>query len=123
VSQRGLGGSPHERLANPKGGKLFFVFTLRISLNSPTLLSLNISRQIEAEVQEDSSVDFSNHKQWNHECGWKNTLNNLRLIIQPLLLFWLIYPWLDIFTNSHLLLGFNHLIAAMNQFKPYYASG
>ena len=73
--------------ANPKGGKLFFVFTLRISLNSPALLSLNISRQIETEAQEDSSVDFSNHKQWNHECGWKNTLNNLRLIIQPLLLF------------------------------------
>jgi hypothetical protein len=29
--------------ANPKGGKLFFMFTLRISLNSPALLSLNIS--------------------------------------------------------------------------------
>ncbi|MBD2533482.1 IS701 family transposase, partial [Nostoc flagelliforme FACHB-838] len=50
-------------------------------------------------------------------------LNNLRLIIQPLLLFWLIYPWLSIFPNSHLFLGFNHLIAAMNQFKPCYASG
>ncbi|OUL18231.1 hypothetical protein BV372_34320, partial [Nostoc sp. T09] len=47
----------------------------------------------------------------------------LRLIVQPLLLFWLIYPWLDIFPNSQLLLGFNHLIAAMNQFKPCYASG
>nr|MDZ8098107.1 IS701 family transposase [Nostoc sp. DedSLP01] len=57
------------------------------------------------------------------ESGWKNTLNNLRLIIQPLLLFWLIYPWLSIFPNSDLLLGFNHLIAAMNQFKPCYASG
>lgn len=46
-----------------------------------------------------------------------------RLIIQSLLLFWLIYSWLDIFPNSHLLLGFNHLIAAMNQFKPWYVSG
>ncbi len=87
VSQRGLGGFPHERLANPKGGKLFFVFTLRISLNSPALLGLNKSRQIETEVKENSDVDFSNHQQWNHECGWKNTLNNLRLIAQPLLLF------------------------------------
>jgi hypothetical protein len=78
--------------ANPKGGKLFFVFTLRISLNSPAFFGLNQSRQIETEVQEDSSVDFSNHKQWNRECGWKNTLNNLRIIIQSLLLFWLIYP-------------------------------
>jgi len=105
------------------GGRLFFVFTLRISLNSPVFLSLNQSPQLETEVQENSDVDFSNHPQWNHEFGWKNTLNNLRLIIQPLLLFWLIYPWLSIFPNSHLLLGFNHLIAAMNQFKPSYASG
>ena len=99
------------------------MFTLRISLNSPAFLGLNQSRKIEAEVQENSSVDFSNHQQWNQECGWKNTINNWRLILQPLLLFWLIYPWLDIFPNSHLLLGFNQLIAAMNQFKPCYASG
>lgn len=101
---------------------IFCVYTM-ISLNSSAFLSLNKSHQIEAESQETSKSDFSNHQQWNHECGWKNILNNLRLIVQPLLLFWSIYPWLYIFPNSHLLLGFNHLIAAMNQFKPYYASG
>jgi hypothetical protein len=101
---------------------IFCVYTM-ISLNSPVFLGLNQSCQIETEVQKDSWVDFSNHQQWNDECGWKNTLNNRRLIIQPFLLFWLIYPWLDIFPNSHLLMGFNHLIAAMNQFKPCYASG
>lgn len=73
-----------------------------ISLNSPAFLSLNKSHQTEAEKQENSYVNFSNHQQWNHECGWKNILNNLRLIVQPLLLFWLIYPWIDIFPNSHL---------------------
>ncbi len=101
---------------------IFCVYTM-ISLNSPVFLSLNQSRQLEIEAQENSDTDFSNHPQWNHEWGWKNTLNNLRLIIQPLLLFWLIYPWLNIFPNSHLLLGFNNLIAAMNQFKPGFASG
>lgn len=100
----------------------FCVYTM-ISLNSPVFLSLNQSRQLEVEARESSDVDFSNHPQWNHESGWKNTLNNLRLIIQPFLLFWSIYPWFSIFPNSHLLLGFNHLIAAMNQFKPCYASG
>jgi len=100
----------------------FCVYTM-ISLNSPAFLGLNQSRKIKTEVQENSSVDFANHQQWNQGYGWKNTINNWRLIIQPLLLFWLIYPWLDIFPNSHLLLGFNHLIAAMNQFKPCYASG
>ena len=101
---------------------IFCVYTM-ISLNSPVFLGLNQSRQIEPKAKENSDINFSNHPQWNHEHGWKNTLNNLRLIIQPLLLFWLIYPWLSIFPNSHLFRGFNHLIAAMNQFKPYYASG
>jgi len=94
-----------------------------ISLNSPAFLSLNQSHQIKTEVQESNSSDFSNHQQWNHESGWKNTLNNLRLIVQPLFLFWLISPWLDIFPNSDLLVGFNHLISAMNQFKTFYSSG
>jgi hypothetical protein len=43
--------------------------------------------------------------------GWKNALNNLRLIIQPLLLLCLIYPWLDIFPCANLLIGFNLLLA------------
>ena len=101
---------------------IFCVYTM-ISLNSPVLLGLNQSRKIETKAQANNDVDFYNHPQWNNEYGWKNTLNNLRLIIQPLLLFWLIYPWLGIFPNSRLLLGFNHLISAMNQFKPAYAPG
>ncbi len=91
--------------------------------NSPAFLSLNQSHQVETKVQDSKPKPFSAHQQWNHHSGWKNTLNNLRLIVQPLFLFWLIYPWLDIFPNPDLLLGFNYLISAMNQFKPFYASG
>ncbi|MBE9211101.1 IS701 family transposase, partial [Nostoc sp. LEGE 06077] len=90
---------------------IFCVYTM-ISLSSPPFLSLNQAPS-ETEIQDSayiSCVVFSNHEQWNHDCGWKNTLNNLRLIVQPLLLFWLIYPWLNVFPNSDLLLGFNHLI-------------
>lgn len=94
-----------------------------ISLSSPAFLALHQSARIETEVQKSNWVDFSNHQQWNHDSGWKNIINNLRLIVQPLLLFWLIYPWVDIFPNFNLLLGFNHLISAMNQFKPFYSSG
>jgi hypothetical protein len=39
-----------------------------------------------------------------------------------MLLFWLIHPGLEIFPNSNLLLGFKHLIDAMNQFQPFYSS-
>ncbi|MBH8577207.1 IS701 family transposase [Nostocaceae cyanobacterium CENA369] len=101
---------------------IFSVYTM-ISLNSQPFLALSQSGKIPTGIKEDSDVDFSNHKLWNNESGWKNTLNNLRLLLQPLFLFWLIYPWLDIFPNSDLFLGFNHLISAMNQFKPSYASG
>ena len=104
---------------------IFSVYTM-ISLSSPPFLSLNQSLQIATNLQNSiciDCVDFSNHQQWNHDSGWKHTLNNLRLIVQPLLLFWLIHPWLDVFPNSHLLLGFNHLISTMNQFKPFFASG
>jgi SRSO17 transposase len=100
---------------------IFCVYTM-ISLNSPAFLALNQSRKLDSTRQDNNSVDFSKHQQWNHKSGWKNTLNNLRLIVQPLLLFWLIYPWLDIFPNSDLLLGFNQLISAMNGFKPFYSS-
>ena len=59
---------------------------------------------------------FSLHPQWNHKTGWKNTLNNLRLIIQPTILLWLIFPWLDIFPERNLLLGLHNLIDAINRF-------
>jgi SRSO17 transposase len=101
---------------------IFGVYTM-VSLNSPAFLDLNQPREIPANPKETSSVHFSSHKEWNLKHGWKNTLNNLRLILQPLLLFWLIHPWLDIFPNSHLSLGFNRLISAVNQFKPFYSSG
>ena len=101
---------------------IFCAYTM-ISLNSPAFLALDESEQIENEVQKSQWLNFSNHQQWNHESGWKNILNNLRLIVQPLLLFWLIYPWINIFPNSNLLLGFNHIISAINQFKFFYSSG
>ena len=93
-----------------------------ISLSSPAFLALNLDNQAQSN-QDNYSLDFSDHQEWNHESGWKNTLNNFRLVIQPVIIFGLIYPWLEIFPSSNLFLGFNHLIEAMNQFKPFYSSG
>ncbi|NEP08995.1 MAG: IS701 family transposase [Symploca sp. SIO2C1] len=55
--------------------------------------------------------------------GWKSVLNNLRLLIQPLMMLWLILPWLDILHNRKLLLGLNQLISDINQFQPFFSSG
>ena len=74
-----------------------------ISLNSQAFGLLNQAHLTDSEIQ-NSTVDFSVHQQWNHQRGWKNVLNNLRLIIQPTILLGLISPWLDIFPNHYLLL-------------------
>jgi hypothetical protein len=36
---------------------------------------------------------------------------------------WLISPWLDVFPNPSLLLGFHELIHVMNQFQPFFPDG
>jgi SRSO17 transposase len=105
-----------------KWWEIIFSVYLMISLNSPAFLSLNQSCPTEPEIQP-PPVDFSSHQQWNPQRGWKNVLNNLRLIIQPTLALWLISPWLDVFPNPSLLLGFHELIHVMNQFQPFFPDG
>lgn len=86
-----------------------------VSLGTPAFLSLQQS--VIGDVPDSaSSPNFSNHQDWHHSDGWKHCLNNLRLIIQPLILLWSIYPWVKIFPNRELLLGFHQLIAIVNRF-------
>ena len=95
---------------------------LMISLNTQAFLSLN-SPSAPNYDKKNETIDWTSHPQWNHQIGWKNVLNNFRLIIQPSLLLWLIFPWLEIFPNSSLLLGFHRLIDSMNQFQSSFSSG
>ena len=100
---------------------IFSVYTF-IFLNSPAFLSLN-QVQTSQEEPKNNPVDLSIHQQWDCGSGWKNTLNNLRLILQPTLVMWLIFPWLEVFPNSQLLLEFHHLISLINQSIPFCSSG
>ena len=104
MSQRVAGVPPVVATGEPDGWEIIFYVYTMISLNSSAFLSLNQSR-LEPKLRANNSVDFSNHQQWNHQSGWKNTLNNLRLITQPLFLFWLVYPWLDIFPRFRFIAG------------------
>ena len=56
------------------------------------------------------------HPGWEPGKGWKNLLNNLRLIIQPYVYYCLLYGWLEVFDLPFLKGGFTHLIARMNEF-------
>jgi len=59
---------------------------------------------------------FTQHPWWNHQSGWKHLLNNLRLIIQPLICFNQMQGWLRIFSGASLWAGFEQLLHKMNQF-------
>jgi hypothetical protein len=60
---------------------------------------------------------FPEHDWWDEGSGWKNLLNNLRLVIQPFIFFNLLRPWLRVFPISHLSLGFFTLMALMNRMQ------
>ena len=100
-----------------KWWEIIFCAYLMISLKTQAFESLNSSSLPNSEASQ-TNIDWASHPQWNHQTGWKNVLNNVRLIIQPSLLLWLIVPWLEIFPNSSLLIEFHRLISTMNQFSP-----
>ncbi|MGI0494728.1 IS701 family transposase, partial [Alkalinema pantanalense CENA528] len=59
---------------------------------------------------------FAHHPWWDNQRGWKNLLNNLRLIIQPLICFNWLKRWLEVFPIASLHTAFEQLIRPMNQF-------
>ncbi|MEQ9001668.1 MAG: IS701 family transposase [Coleofasciculus sp. B1-GNL1-01] len=59
---------------------------------------------------------LSEHPRWDAKEGWKNLLNNLRLILQPLLAYNDLRFWLNIFPIPYLDVGLNRLITWMNRF-------
>ena len=77
----------------------------------------NDSEHHASVVESTASFPFSNHPWWESGHTWKSSLNNLRLIIQPLIFFHLIQPWLSVFPSQHLQFGFSKLINIMNRFR------
>ena len=63
-----------------KWWEIIFSAYLMTCINALSLKSSKQPRQDNNEA-ENQNINFSNHIQWNIEKGWKNTLNNLRLII------------------------------------------
>jgi hypothetical protein len=60
--------------------------------------------------------NLQKHERWDHGKGWKNILNNVRLVMQPSICFNLILRWLKVFPIPQLSLGFPRLISLMEQF-------
>jgi SRSO17 transposase len=68
------------------------------------------------QSQRTTQIVYSEHPWWDEKTGWKNLLNNLRLILQPFVYFNLIKPWLSVFPIPHLESDFSQLISLMNRF-------
>ena len=59
---------------------------------------------------------FPEHPWWDAGHGWKNTLNNFRLILQPYICSCLLLPWLLVFDIPRLRAVFAELTGIMNLF-------
>jgi hypothetical protein len=57
---------------------------------------------------------FEQHQDWDEKNRWKSHLNNLRLMLQPLISFNLIQQWLKVFPIPQLSTGLARLKALMN---------
>jgi hypothetical protein len=82
---------------------------------------LLVSLQSSIFLSSDTCIEqiLAEHPHWDEKCGWKNLLNNLRIVVQPLLLFNLIKPWLNVFPIPQLSGGFAHLIRLMNAYHNH----
>jgi len=78
-------------------------------------------RQEQCRVQRDAQVQaivlkLANHPGWKQANGWKQALNNLRLVIQPSVILNLLKPWLALFPIPRLSAGLECLVALTNRF-------
>ncbi len=80
-----------------------------IPFNLDGIVSLGLNQSTDPVV-----AQFKFHPHWDNGRGWKNILNNLRLILQPYQFFNSINLWLRVFPISQLSIGFSILIALMN---------
>ncbi len=83
-----------------------------IVCNAYLMVSLHSEQLLKLPPQSESN--FSSHPWWDNGNGWNNILNNLRLIIQPFVLFNLIKPWLTVFKIPQLSEGFCKLQRVVN---------
>lgn len=88
---------------------------LMVSLHSQ---KVNQYPQTGEKPPTDPVVDkFSEHPWWDKGLGWKNLLNNLRLVIQPFIFWNLLKPWLKVFPVSNLSTGLLTLMGLMNRMR------
>jgi hypothetical protein len=86
---------------------------LLLSLQSPVFAALG-SRQTSRQTSPPIALPLEAHPAWTAATGWKHLLNNLRLLLQPLVCASLLLPWLQLVPLPPLRAGLHDLCALMN---------
>jgi SRSO17 transposase len=73
--------------------------------------------------QEELAKYLSVHPDWSQRPGWKSMLNNLRLLLIPMLAFNLVKHWLAVFDIPALSLCFQELISLVSLISNVFAEG
>lgn len=90
---------------------------LLVSLQSPVFQPASTRAATPQAAEVSFPTDrFSQHRWWESGQGWKNILNNVRLILQPYVFHRLLLTWLLLFDIPGLRAGFLQLIGIMNLF-------
>jgi hypothetical protein len=82
-----------------------------------TACSRPLFRQQATSTRDEEQTIYARHEWWDTGSGWKNILNNVRLITQPYIFCCLLLPWLNVFHIPRLYEDFRTLINAMNGFQ------
>jgi hypothetical protein len=80
-----------------------------VALQSPAVAALAMATAPPPSPPPDSALRAYPH--WDGGPGWKRTLNNLRLVLQPYVCAFLLLPWLRVLPLLHLQTGLADLCA------------
>jgi SRSO17 transposase len=92
-----------------KWWEVIFCAFLLVSLSANSTQSDELS-----DCQSELNSYLAKHPDWDLNQGWKSMLNNMQLLLLPLLSLRLVEPWLKVFENPLLLSSFNTLINLVN---------
>ncbi|WPF88368.1 hypothetical protein WEU38_16380 [Cyanobacterium aponinum AL20118] len=93
-------------------GLINSVYTM-VSLQTKPLRELLFS-------EEEKKEEIEEKEQIN---SWKTSLKKIMMMIEPLILFWLITPWLKMVNSSGLLEELNNLLSITHGSKLYFPTG
>lgn len=83
-----------------------------------SLQSEQLKQRKNQDIEKEKSVkeEIRKHPYWDEGKGWKNILNNLRLVLQPLSYFNLLKPWFVVLFKPRIIKLFCSLFSQINQF-------